>query len=124
MLINFSNHPFEKWSDKQKEAASVYGDTVDVAFPAVPGNADESEVAVLAQESVNTIVDLMDSNPKSAVMVQGEFTLTYSIVSALVERGISAVSACSDRHLLVEQDEDGNQVKTVRFDFERFREYR
>ncbi len=124
MLINFSNHPSEKWSDKQKEAAAVYGETVDSPFPAVPSNSDEKEIERLAQESLDRIVDMIDGNPASAVMVQGEFTLTYAVVSLLIERGIRAVSACSDRRVTEIAGEDGKPLKQVEFCFERFREYR
>ena len=124
MLINFSNHPYDRWSEKQKEAAKVYGGAVDLAFPAVPGMADESQIKAIALDSIEKIIELIDGDPKSAVMVQGEFTLTYAVVSILLERGIRAVSACSDRRVLEEEDETGKIVKTVVFDFERFREYR
>ena len=84
MLINFSNHPYEKWSDKQKEVAKEYGETVDLAFPAVPGMADESQIEALALDSIELILKNIDDDPKSAVMVQGEFTLTYAVVSELL----------------------------------------
>lgn len=124
MLINFSNHPYGKWPEKQKAAARVFGETVDLAFPAVPGMADESQIVALASESIDRIFGIIDDDPNSAVMVQGEFTLTYAVVSILRERGIRSISACSDRHILVDADQEGNITKTVVFDFERFREYR
>ena len=124
MLINFSNHPCNRWSEKQKKAAEKYGETVDLAFPAVPGMADESQIEALASDSIDLILKKIDDDPKSAVMVQGEFTLTYAVVSRLQKFGVRTISACSERHIRTEEDQNGNIIKTVVFDFERFREYR
>jgi hypothetical protein len=36
MLINLTNHPFEKWSQPQQDAASEqFGQVVDIAFPVI-----------------------------------------------------------------------------------------
>ena len=126
MLINFSNHPYEKWSEKQKEAAGGYGDTVDLPFYAVPANATEEEIAGMANRAVKEIVTRIGASEHTAdaVMVQGEFTLTYAVVSALLRLHIRVISACSERRVTESVDENGNQIKQVDFRFERFREYR
>lgn len=124
MLINFSNHPYDRWSEKQKEAAKVYGGVVDLAFPAVPSIASENDIEVLARESAERIANMLDGDPNSAVMAQGEFTLTFAVVSLLKERGIRAISACSERRVTEIIGDDGNPKKQIEFCFERFREYR
>lgn len=124
MLINFSNHPYKNWSEEQKHAADIYGKAVDLQFPAVPSTANENEIELLARESVDRIVNMLDGDPNSAVMAQGEFTLTFAVVSLLKERGIRAISACSERRVTEIIGDDGNPKKQIEFCFERFREYR
>ncbi|MBQ9443446.1 MAG: hypothetical protein IJU43_04010 [Lachnospiraceae bacterium] len=126
MLINFSNHPYEKWSAKQKEAARVYGDTVDMPFFVVPAKATEEEIAGMAADAVMEIERRIEfsHDTRDAIMVQGEFTLTYSVVTTLLAHHIRVISACSERRVMESSDEVGNTVKKVEFRFERFREYR
>ena len=124
MLINLSNHPYDKWSEKQKEAAQLYGKVVDLPFPAVTSTATEKDIVNLAGEVLDRIVGMLDSDPDSAVMVQGEFTLTFALVNLLRERGIRAISACSERRVTELAGDDGNPKKEVEFCFEGFREYR
>ncbi len=124
MFVNFSNHPVQNWSEKQKESAAEYGDIVDLPFPAVPAAANESEIEMLAENSVRNIMEIIGMDQQSAVMVQGEFTLTYAVVNKLLSRGIKTVSACADRMVSETEDDEGNMIKHVGFHFERFREYR
>lgn len=124
VLINFSNHPYEKWSEKQKEAAKVYGDTKDLPFPSVPGSASENEIEQLAEETIERIVSILEKDPSGTVLAQGEFTLTYAVVSLLKQRGIRVISACADRKVTEVTGDDGKMKKQVEFCFERFREYR
>jgi hypothetical protein len=53
-------------------------------------------------------------------MVQGEFTLVHALVRALQQRRIVCLSATTRRDVL----EDDGELKTTRFEFVRFREYR
>ena len=34
-MINFTNHPYDMWDEKQKKAASIYGDIKEIPFPPV-----------------------------------------------------------------------------------------
>ncbi len=122
MFINFSNHPSSKWDVKQKNEALKYGDIVDIPFPQVAPFGDETYISNLADEAVNSIEGLVE--PQSAVMVQGEYNLTYEVVARLLSKGIRVVSACTDRDTVGEVDSFGNTVKQSRFTFTRFREYR
>lgn len=48
IFVNFSNHPSENWSNEQISAAKCIvsgGSIVDIAFPQVSGEADESEIS-------------------------------------------------------------------------------
>ena len=87
VFVNFSNHPSAGWGREQAEAASRYGQLIDLPFPA-------------------------------AVLCQGEFCLTFLVVSALKAQGITVLAACSERIVT----ERGNK-KEVTFQFERFRKY-
>lgn len=56
-------------------------------------------------------------------MCQGEFTLTYAIVTRLKKNGITVFAACSRRGTEEIRNADGSTQKKVLFSFERFREF-
>lgn len=58
-----------------------------------------------------------------AVMCQGEFTLTYSVVKKLKEKGIRVLAACSRRSVIMKPAGNGGFSKIVDFEFVQFREY-
>lgn len=118
MLINLTNHPSVRWSDKQKAAAEEYGEVVDMSFPQVEASADEQFVKSLAKEYLEKIKKIVDDNPV-VVHVMGEMTFTYSLVSLLKSEGIVCVASTSER--IVNEFENGK--KEVVFQFNRFRRY-
>lgn len=126
MLINFTNHPSEKWTADQKNSAiRLYGGVRDLPFPAVPANAGTPEIIAMAEGAIDKILAIKEENIDTetfAVMVQGEFTLTYAVVRRLLDRKIKAVSAVSERNV-IEQVENGEVRKTIVFRFGGFREY-
>ena len=119
MFINLSNHPSESWDIKQKEAAGVYGDILDLPFPQILAMADESEVMELAKSYCERILEY----GRPVVMVQGEFTFTHYLANMLKERKITSLASCSQRRTREWKQEDGKQVKQSVFEFVRFREY-
>lgn len=119
MFINFSNHPSNLWGEKQRNEALKYGDIIDIGFPNVSAASDEKEILECAKGYVDQIAKY--DNP--VVMVQGEFTLTYAVVEALLERNIKVVSSCTERIAKVNVLEDGKSEKSSVFEFVRFREY-
>ena len=114
IFINFSNHPSDRWSNEQKKAALNYGEIIDIPFPSVDSNGDESYI----KETGNKMIERIMSYHPKAVLCQGEFTLAYYIISALMRNGIIVLAACSNRNV----KEDGNK-KIVEFNFVRFRSY-
>lgn len=126
MLINFTNHPSDKWTDDQKNCAiELYGELKDLPFPVVPTSAGAPEVIVMADGIIGNILRIKEESSAAeafAVMAQGEFTLTYAVVSRLKSMGITVVSAVSER-VVTEQVENGEVRKTVIFRFAGFREY-
>jgi hypothetical protein len=119
MLINFTNHPSEKWSAEQIRAAGVYGEIKDLPFPSVDPAADEAEVEAAAEEYAGRIAEMSPA----AVLCQGEFTLCYGVVRRLSEKGIRVMAACSARDVTEKETEAGNTEKFAVFNFVRFREY-
>lgn len=118
-FINFSNHSSMYWNEKQKSAANEWGPIIDVPFPSVKADASKQEISQLAEQAVS---EILKHNPK-AVMCQGEFTLSYTVICLLKKKGIKVVSACSDRVTTEEHLDDGTMVKHAQFNFVKFREY-
>ena len=119
MLINCSNHVSKNWSEKQLNAASEWGEIVDYSFPHVSATADEEYINKLANDIVKNIRTMQPS----AVMCQGEFTLSYAIITKLLKCGIKVIAACSERKTEEVVLADGNTEKKSFFEFVRFREY-
>ena len=119
MLINLTNHPYAQWSPAQKAAAKVWGETMDLPFPAIFGGASEKDIELLASNMVSQVMALHPD----AVCCQGEMTLTFRIVTLLKARGIRCVAACSEREVHETPKPDGTVLKTTVFAFVRFREY-
>ena len=119
MFINFSNHRYESWGEKQQKAAAVWGEARDLPFPYISPEADERQIKELADQSVKNMLELKPD----AVMCQGEFTLSYAVIKRLKECGITVVSACSERRVTEELLEDGSSRKISQYQFVRFREY-
>lgn len=119
-FINFSNHPSENWSEHQKKAALQLagGQILDMPSPLVSASADEAEILKLARRCADQIC----SFHPAAVMCQGEFGLTYQVVTLLKDRGIRVIYSCSERKA-TEQQTDKGTVKTLEFCFVRFRDY-
>lgn len=91
---------------------------MDIAFPQVSGDADESEISRTADKYAKEIISL---NP-SAVMCQGEFGICLEVVTTLKNNGIKVLYSCSERKT-VETVIDNRTEKTSVFKFVRFREY-
>ncbi len=56
--------------------AEKWGEIVDYAFPSVSADANEEDVLDMAEQVAKEIINMQPD----AVMCQGEFTLTYSLV--------------------------------------------
>ena len=120
VFVNFSNHPSNLWSGKQKSAALSFADEIaDIPFPGVDPQAGPDEIAKLGDQYIEQITSL----PAAAVMCQGEFSLSFYVVSQLKKRGILCLSACSRRNVQEKNMEDGKVRKEAEFEFVRFREY-
>ena len=124
MLINLSNHPFDKWDEKQMNAArQAYGEVKDLPFPAVDPRAGTGEIKDLAVKYLHEIMGYFHGNNRSgspdAVHVQGEFTFVFNLVTLLKKEGITCVASTAMRNVR----ETGHGEKIIKFDFVQFREY-
>ena len=124
MFINFSNHKSDEWSEKQLKAAKEYGDKViDISFPEISPSATEEDVTLISEEYVDKILSKITDKSMDAVMVQGEFTLSFMVTKKLLDKDIRVVSACSERVSKECVDKDGKVRKEIIFDFVKFRNY-
>jgi hypothetical protein len=125
MLINYSNHPSENWSEKQRnEAELLYGAIVDFSFPGVPVSYTTEDITVMAKNQADQLMAVCKryTGEKNAVMCQGEFTLCFAVCSLLQSSGIEVVVAVTERKT-VEKIEDSKTIKISQFEFAGFRAY-
>lgn len=121
MLLNFSNHPLDHWSEEQIETArSTWGRIQDLPFPQVPPEEDEEVLKELATTFLSRILLALDqeSDSASAVHIMGEQTLCFPVIRALQRRGILCVASTTHRSTI--ESEEG---KLSYFQFVRFRAY-
>lgn len=117
MFVNCSNHPSSKWDELQ--TLSVRDDIVDIPFPNVDPHFSSAEVDEMAEDLCNKILQ----HKPYTVMIQGEATLVYKVVSLLKQRGVRVVAATSERRVTETVDPNGQTIKKVIFNFVQFREY-
>jgi hypothetical protein len=115
-FLNISNHPSDKWTPEQVEAAkSLGGLPSDVKFPHVDPQWSTEEVQNVAKKLVMSL-DLVEV---AGAMVAGEPLMTLCIVRNLQAIGVRCFSATTERSVV--EGKDG--VKTSKFNFVRFREW-
>ena len=122
MLINLSNHPSAKWSEKQtQKAIELYGTIQDIPFPQVNPQATSDDIKKLANDYIEQVRQLAKANENQpfAVHIMGEMTLTFQIVMLLKDENIPCVASTTFRDTI----EHSDGTKTVTFSFIQFRAY-
>ena len=115
MLLNLTNHPSTRWTNKQLTTAlAAYGQVKDLPFPPIPPTDGPTEIAARADEYAHDI----EAMQPSAVHLQGEMVFTYALTKRLLARGMPVIASASERKV---EMVDGRKV--VQFDFVRFRAY-
>lgn len=115
MLLNFSNHPFEKWQSEQKELANLhYGLVKDIAFPHIDPTASLQAITGISNEYLERI---LRSKPDT-VHIMGEMTFTYIMVEVLRKHGIPCIASTTARKVI-----QNGPDKIVTFEFVMFRPY-
>lgn len=112
-FINVSNHPSKGWGERQMQAAEVFGQVVDVAFPNVPPTASLGDVESLADKCAEQIKALCPV----AAMVSGEATLAAAVVRRLQTARIVCYVATTERVVTETKLPDGSVDKAARFEF-------
>ena len=119
IFINHTNHPTARWCAEQISAAKVYGEIVDMSFPAIDDEATAQEVRELAEANVEKILSLKPA----AALCQGEFNYTFALVERLKTFGVPVLAATSKRVSDEEILPDGSTRQVSTFRFVQFREY-
>ncbi len=119
LFLNFTNHPYENWSDEQKKAAQKIGEVKDLPFPAISLYLSAEQIVELANSNIEKIVEMSPC----CVLCQGESVFSALMAFILTSKNIKTVSAVSVRSALEYQDENGRTVKKSIFEFCGFREY-
>ncbi|MDR3245034.1 MAG: CRISPR-associated protein [Prevotellaceae bacterium] len=118
MIINLSNHSSAFWQAPQLEAATVYGEIIDLPFPFVNPEGDEKYIQSLGDEYVEKIEQLAQGK-NVTVHLMGELTLTYCLVNALTAKGIKCIASTTER---IVEEKDGAKISEFRF--KQFRKYK
>lgn len=118
-FINYTNHPSANWSEAQRQAARTYGEIIDMAFPEIEPHWDEEQVASFACQQAEKII----AQKPVAVLVQGEFTFSYALISLLLQADIKVLAACSQRCTESVINEKQETIRRSIFKFVRFRQY-
>ncbi len=120
MLINLSNHPSDRWCEKQLDAAhNSFGEIVDITFPQVNPMEDNIYIQSLVYEYYKKIMALYANNYDITVHIMGELTFCFALVIMLKQNNIPCVAACTARNTV--DLPDGR--KETQFQFVRFRKY-
>jgi len=117
MFINLTNHSSTNWSKKQRKAAEVYGQIIDMPFPVIKPTFTKEDILSLVSEYIDRIVGLQGE--RIIVHVMGEMTFTHNIVNALKDVGITCLASTTERNTF--DINDGKKLSE--FKFVQFREY-
>lgn len=120
MLINLTNHPFEKWSDAQKQAAMQFGECIDLPFPFVDPMADKTDIDQLTDQYLQKILEMaQDEDTEIVVHLMGEISFVYTLLEKLRVCNILSVLSTTERVSV----DLGDGERVIKFNFVRFRSY-
>lgn len=132
-FLNISNHPSDKWGEKQISSALELADgIIDLPFPNINPEWDSVNYSHLnLRDMVKKIskdaelssaikqFSMYYNNQNTIIMVQGEMSFTHYLVNILQNDGYTVVCSTTERNTV----ENADGTKTVKFEFCRFREY-
>ena len=134
IFVNLSNHPSDKWSDKQLNAAKQMvnnGPIIDIPFPQIDPEMTSDDVIGLAKEYffkhiLNAMYDFETHEACPIILhIMGEMCFTYNVVELAKNftekdlENITCVASTTKRNVV--EKEDGTKIST--FEFVQFREY-
>lgn len=120
MLINLSNHPSDKWPQKQLNAAKrKFGKVFDIPFPHISPFATSIQVYNKAEKYLKEILSIIknSTDKNNAVHLMGEFTFVVFLFELLKKKKIPVVVSTTNR---LTEEKDGKKIVT--FNFVKFRE--
>lgn len=121
MLINLSNHPFEKWDDGHQQAAfREFGIVEDFPFPEVDPMATTDEVEELAKSYLVECMEKLKTSDgmPDAIHISGEPCFLFKLVTLAKAQGITCFCSTT-RRLVINVGNTKNSV----FKFVKFRKY-
>lgn len=118
LFINLTNHPYNLWSQEQIDAASKFGEIVDIAFPVIAPDDSCNNIDTKVDYYTNLIKE-QATYFTVTVHVMGEMTFTYAVVSRLKQLGVKCLASTTERNTVIMPD--GKKVSD--FKFVQFREY-
>ena len=119
MLLNLSNHPFQLWSEEQRQTAQEqFGTIQDMPFPQIAPDATEQDIQQLAEQYLKNIQDL-GTPQKVTIHIMGELTFSFTMVQLLKQNDYTCVASTTQR---IVQQIDATTRQTT-FQFVKFRKY-
>ena len=123
-MFNFTNHSVNKWNVKQANAArALGGNLIDVAIPTEVN--PELEMAQV-KELVDKIFEEIDLQKvpfkERIALVQTEYSVFWELTHRLQTMGFRLFVATTKRVFVEKPGPNGGAIKTVEFNFVRFRE--
>ncbi len=118
IFINLSNHPSSDWDIDQIMAAKIYGNIIDLPFPTVDPQYDESDIEGLANDYYNKVKKIASSYG-TTIHIMGEMSLTFALIKKLQGSGYNCIASTTERCTI--EHENGNKESS--FHFVKFREY-
>jgi|SRR5690554_5098748 len=121
MLINLSNHPYAQWGEEQRLATEMFGECIDLPFPAIDPEGDEEYISRLSEDYLQKILKLTANFPKKEITIHlmGEMTFVFNLLKKLEMVNIRCIASTTVR----KETEFGNDKKETQFNFVRFRYY-
>ncbi len=119
LFLNLSNHPSDKWSKAQLDAARAYGEVVDMPFPVIDPGATTEDIHRLAEEYADRITSSYLGRDLMTVHLMGEMTFCFRLVTLLHARGVRCVASTTQRKT---SELEGSKKESI-FEFQAFREY-
>ena len=118
-FINHTNHTSVQWSLEQRTTAEIYGEIIDLPFPNVGADWNEEKISQFVALNAKKIIEM---NP-AAVLCQGEYNYTYSMINYLKQNDIVVLAAASERVVDESVAADGTTQRISSFKFVQFRQY-
>jgi len=130
-FYNVSNHPSNKWSKEQRDAALKYADEIiDITFPTIDPHASTDEVYGVAYRFYGEHF-YNKRYEKHTIMIMGEMLFTYAFVHLIYasqlelssKNNLTLVHATTERIASTIIKSDGTTEKQTVFNFVQFRKY-